>query len=279
MGLSSPLEDKKLAVIGVGAMGSALVRGLIQSGKVKPEQIVAADIDPSKLAGIQTLGIPTNDDNKSAVQQSEIVLLCVKPQVMDDVLADIAPVTDPKKHCVISIAAGVPIARIEASLPQGTPVIRVMPNTPAQVLAGASAIALGTNADENHRKIAHEIFSAVGLVVDVPEKLMDAVTALSGSGPAYVFLFAEALADAGVNLGLPRDVALKLAAQTLLGAAKMLLETGKHPAELKDMVTSPGGTTIAALSVLERRAFRGAIIEAISAAHQRAKELAKSSSE
>jgi pyrroline-5-carboxylate reductase len=279
MGLSSPLEDKKLAVIGVGAMGSALVRGLIQSGKVKPEQIVAADIDPSKLAGIQTLGIPTTDDNKSAVQQSEIVLLCVKPQVMDDVLADIAPVTDPKKHCVISIAAGVPIARIEASLPQGTPVIRVMPNTPAQVLAGASAIALGTNAHENHRKIAHEIFSAVGLVVDVPEKLMDAVTALSGSGPAYVFVFAEALADAGVNLGLPRDVALKLAAQTLLGAAKMLLETGKHPAELKDMVTSPGGTTIAALSVLERQAFRGAIIEAISAAHQRAKELAKSSSE
>jgi pyrroline-5-carboxylate reductase len=134
-----------------------------------------------------------------------------------------------------------------------------MPNTPAQVLAGASAIALGTNAHENHRKIAHEIFSAVGLVVDVPEKLMDAVTALSGSGPA--------------------DVALKLAAQTLLGAAKMLLETGKHPAELKDMVTSPGGTTIAALSVLERQAFRGAIIEAISAAHQRAKELAKSSSE
>lgn len=275
MGLSSVLTDKKLAVIGSGAMGSALVRGLIQSGKLKAEQIIASDIDEVRLKQIQPLGVQTTCDNKSAVRQSDIVLLCVKPQIIDEVLADIALVVDPKKHCVISIAAGITIARMESALPQNTPVVRVMPNTPAQVLAGASAIALGTNATELHRQIAHEIFNAVGLVVDVPEKLIDAVTALSGSGPAYVFLFTEALADAGVNLGLPRDVALKLAAQTLLGSAKMLLETGRHPAELKDMVTSPGGTTIAALSVLERNAFRGAIIEAVAAAHQRAKELAK----
>lgn len=275
MGLSSALIDKKLAVIGSGAMGSALVRGLIQSGKLKAEQIVASDIDEARLKQVQPFGVQTTSDNKLAVRQSDIVLLCVKPQVIDEVLVDIAPAVDPQRHCVISIAAGITIARIESALPENTPVIRVMPNTPAQVLAGASAIALGTNATELHRQIAHEIFSAVGLVVDVPEKLIDAVTALSGSGPAYVFVFAEALADAGVNLGLPREVALKLAAQTLLGAAKMLLETGRHPAELKDMVTSPGGTTIAALSVLERNAFRGAIIEAVAAAHQRAKELAK----
>ncbi len=275
MGSSSVLAGKRLAIIGAGAMGSALVRGLIQSGKLKADQIVASDIDEERLKQLQPFGVQTTNDNKLAVQQSDVALLCVKPQVMDEVLAEISPAVDPKKHCVISIAAGIPISRLESALPEGTPVVRVMPNTPAQVLAGASAIALGTNATELHRQIAHEIFSAVGLVIDVPEKLIDAVTALSGSGPAYVFVFAEALADAGVNLGLPRAVALKLAAQTLLGAAKMLLETGKHPAELKDMVTSPGGTTIAALSVLERKAFRGAIIEAVAVAHQRAKELAK----
>ncbi len=275
MGLSSVLTSKNLAIIGAGAMGSALVRGLIQSGKLKADQIIASDVDEERLKQLQPFGVQTTNDNKLAVQQSDVALLCVKPQVMDEVLAEISPAVDPKKHCVISIAAGIPISRLESALPEGTPVVRVMPNTPAQVLAGASAIALGTNATELHRQIAHEIFSAVGLVIDVPEKLIDAVTALSGSGPAYVFVFAEALADAGVNLGLPRAVALKLAAQTLLGAAKMLLETGKHPAELKDMVTSPGGTTIAALSVLERKAFRGAIIEAVAVAHQRAKELAK----
>jgi len=275
MGSSSVLAGKRLAIIGAGAMGSALVRGLTQSGKLKADQIVASDIDEERLKQLQPFGVQTTNDNKLAVQQSDVALLCVKPQVMDEVLAEISPAVDPKKHCVISIAAGIPISRLESALPEGTPVVRVMPNTPAQVLAGASAIALGTNATELHRQIAHEIFSAVGLVIDVPEKLIDAVTALSGSGPAYVFVFAEALADAGVNLGLPRAVALKLAAQTLLGAAKMLLETGKHPAELKDMVTSPGGTTIAALSVLERKAFRGAIIEAVAVAHQRAKELAK----
>lgn len=275
VGLSSLLGGEKLAIIGIGAMGSALAKGLIRSGKVKAEQIIAADVVPSKLEAISALGVQTTNDNKFAIQQSDIVLFCVKPQVINEVLVDVAPVIDPQKHCVISIAAGVSIANIESALPRGTPVVRVMPNTPAQVLAGASAVALGTNAGEKHRRIAHEIFSAVGLVVDVPEKLMDAVTALSGSGPAYVFIFAEALTDAGVNLGLSRDVALKLAAQTLFGAAKMLLETGKHPAELKDMVTSPGGTTIAALSVLERNAFRGTIIEAVAAACERSKELTK----
>ncbi|MCX7968774.1 MAG: pyrroline-5-carboxylate reductase [Armatimonadetes bacterium] len=275
MELANVLAGKRLAIIGAGAMGSALALGLIQSEKIKPEQIVASDVDESRLNRLRPLGVQTAVDNKLAVLQSDVVLLCVKPQVMDEVLADIEPVVDPKRHCIISIAAGIPISRIESALPEGTPVVRVMPNTPAQVLAGASAIALGKNATEQHRQIAHEIFSAVGLTVDVPEKLIDAVTALSGSGPAYVFVFAEALADAGVNLGLPRNIALKLAAQTLFGAAKMLLETGKHPAELKDMVTSPGGTTIAALSVLERNAFRGTIIEAVAAAHQRAKELTK----
>lgn len=273
--MAKALEGKMLAVIGAGAMGGALIRGLLQSGATVAEQIVAADIDEKRLSAAATLGIRTTADNKAAVRQSDIVLLCVKPQVMDEVLADIAPAINPQRHTVISIAAGIPIAKIEAALPEGTPVVRVMPNTPAQVLAGASAIALGTHATEPHRQIAHAIFGAAGIVVDVPEKLIDAVTALSGSGPAYGFVFIEALADAGVNLGLPREVALKLAAQTLLGAAKMVLETGKHPGELKDMVTSPGGTTIAALAVLESRSFRGTVIEAVATAYQRAKELAK----
>lgn len=275
--MSDILSDKTLAIIGVGAMGSALMRGLLQSKAMTAEQIVAADVDAGRLEPAATLGVQGTTDNKAAVRRSDIVLLCVKPQVIGEVLADIAPVIVPQRHCIISIAAGIPIARIEAALPAMTPVVRVMPNTPAQVLAGASAVALGTHATETHRHIAHAIFSAVGIVVDVPEKLLDAVTALSGSGPAYVFVFAEALADAGVQAGLPRDIALRLAAQTLLGAAKMLLKTGKHPGELKDMVTSPAGTTIAALSVLERRAFRGAVIEAVAAAFQRANELAKES--
>jgi len=273
--MSEVLQGKVLAVIGAGAMGSALMRGLLQRGAMRSEQIVATDVEETRLQAAKQLGVQTTTDNKTAVQQSDIVLLCVKPQVMDEVLTDIAPAVNPQRHCVISIAAGVPIARLEAKLPEGTRVVRVMPNTPAQVLEGATAIALGTHATETHQQIAHAIFRAVGLVVDVPEKLMDAVTALSGSGPAYAFVFMEALADAGVNLGLPREVALKLAAQTLLGAAKMLLETGKHPGELKDMVTSPGGTTIAALAVLEQQAFRGALIAAVAAAYQRAKELVK----
>ncbi len=269
------LEGKRIAVIGAGAMGSALVKGLLQSRLVAPEQIVATDVDEQRLLKVQELGVQVSRDNKEAVKGSEIVLLCVKPQVVEAVLRELAPVVEPQRHCVISIAAGVRIARMEALLPEGTPVVRVMPNTPAQVLAGASAVALGSHATETHRQIAHTIFGAVGVVVDVPEGLMDAVTALSGSGPAYVFVFAEALADAGVHLGLPRETALRLAAQTLLGAAKMLLESGKHPAELKDMVTSPAGTTIAALRVLERHAFRGAVIEAVAAAYQRAKELSE----
>ncbi len=271
--MADVLEGKRIAVVGVGAMGSALIRGLLQSKTVSPEQIFATDIDEGRLQAIRTLGVQVEQDNKTAVRACDVVLLCVKPQVMGEVLADIASVVEPQRHCIVSIAAGVPLARIEERLPTGTPVVRVMPNTPAQVLAGASAIALGTHALETHRQIAHAIFGAVGTVVDVPEKLLDAVTALSGSGPAYAFVFAEALADAGVHLGLPREVALKLAAQTLMGAAKMLLETGKHPGELKDMVTSPAGTTIAALRVLERLAFRGAVVEAVVAAYQRAKEL------
>lgn len=239
------------------------------------EQIIATDIDEVRLQTAQQLGVQTMKSNPEAVQKSDIILLAVKPQVMDEVLGEISPHIDPKRHTVISIAAGIPIARMEEALPQGAPVVRVMPNTPAQVLEGASAVALGSHAGEQHREIAHAIFGASGLVVDVPEKLIDAVTALSGSGPAYVFVFIEALADAGVNLGLPRTVALKLTAQTLLGAAKMVLETGKHPGELKDMVTSPGGTTIAGLSVLESRAFRGAVIDAVASAHKRAKELAR----
>ncbi len=271
--MSDVLKGRTLAVIGCGAMGSALLRGLVTSGATRPDQIIACDIDPRRLEEPRKMGCHVSGDNRSAVQRSDIVLLAVKPQVIDEVVKELAPLIDSDRHLIISIAAGISLSRLETLLPENTPIVRVMPNTPAQVLEGASALSFNAFVKENQREVARAIFSSAGSVVELDEKYLDAVTALSGSGPAYVFLFIEALADGGVRVGLSRDIALTLAVQTVLGAAKMVRETKAHPGVLKDQVASPGGTTIAALAVLEGRGLRGAVIEAVWSAYQRAKEL------
>jgi pyrroline-5-carboxylate reductase len=265
--------DQRIAFIGAGAMGEALMRGWIEKGVVARENLVAADVVPDRLRFIaEQLLVNTTTDNLEAVNGTDVILLAVKPNVVDPAMSQIAPMLTPQQT-VISIAAGVPTKTIEKHLTAPVPVVRIMPNTPALVGQAATAICLGQHARDEHRQLAHALFGAVGIAVDAEEKLLDAVTGLSGSGPAYVYLFIEALSDAGVQQGLPRDVATKLAAQTVLGAAQMVLTTGKHPGELKDMVTSPGGTTIAGIAALESGAFRGTVMNAVGAATKRAKEL------
>lgn len=262
----------RIAVIGSGAMGSAFARGMISAGVYRPEEVLLADTDAARLkktAG--ETGAVAADSNAAAAAGADIVLVVVKPAFVKDVAADIASSVAGK--LVIYIAAGVKLATVESGLPDGTPVISAMPNTPCRIGAGAIGFCRGRHATDEHVAAARRIFDAVGLSVEVPEKLMNAVTGLSGSGPAYVFIFIEALADAGVRMGLPRDIALKLGAQTVLGAARMVIEEDEHPARLKDQVTSPGGTTITALDVLERAGFRSAVIEAVKAATNRAEEL------
>lgn len=218
---------------------------------------------------IQQYQVKATEDNQTAVSASELLLLAVKPQVFDTVVSNITPNAN---STVISILAGVTIAQLEQAFPD-QPVIRVMPNTPATVGKGMTAIAPGTNAKEEHIQQAKSIFNAVGEVVEVPESSMDAVTGLSGSGPAFIALVIEALADGGVASGLPRAIALKLATQTVLGTATLVKETGLHPGVLKDQVTSPGGTTIAGVAKLESLGFRSALIEAVKTATNRSKEL------
>lgn len=262
-----------LAFLGAGAMGEALMRGLIAAGVYAPGEIVAYDADSTRTQSVsQLLGVRTVASPADLMEGAAVIVLAVKPQVLTSALQPLREGIGPSQM-VLSIAAGVSTARIEECFAKDIPVVRVMPNTPALVGAAASAICLGRFANQTHRAQAHRIFDAVGLAVDVEEKLLDAVTGLSGSGPAYVYVFIEALSDAGVRAGLPRDVATRLAAQTVLGSARMVLETGTHPGVLKDMVTSPGGTTIAGLHALEQNAFRGAVIDAVQAATQRSKEL------
>lgn len=271
----SGLLDKRIAFIGAGNMGEALIKGLLQAGVVRPGDLLATDVRADRLAFIQkTYGVEGFADNRDAVAKAEVVILAVKPQVMEEVLVGLREVVT-TGHLLLSIAAGIRTPFIEEKFPRPVRVIRIMPNTPALVLAGASALAPGRHASPEDVEIARQIFQGVGRVVQVEEKLMDAVTGLSGSGPAYIFLVIEALSDAGVRMGLPREVAALLAAQTVLGAAQMVLETGEHPARLKDMVTSPGGTTIAGLKVLEQGRLRGTLIEAVEAATKRSQELGK----
>ncbi|MDO8682793.1 MAG: pyrroline-5-carboxylate reductase [Armatimonadota bacterium] len=263
----------KLAVIGAGSMGCALVRGFIEKGVFAASNVFVADTDGSKRrATASELGVGEAFNNIEAVKAAETIIIAVKPNDVGAVLNEISDVITPSQ-LIVSIAAGVSIHTIELSLHVGTPVVRVMPNTPALVGAGASAFALGTNARSEHADRVSEMLSAVGIALQVPEKLLDAVTGLSGSGPAYVYIMIEALADAGVSVGLPRQVASSLAAQTVLGAAKMVVETCEHPAALRDAVASPGGTTIAGIAALERSGFRAAIINAVQAATNRSKEL------
>jgi len=267
--------DKQIAFLGGGNMAEALIKGMLAAGTAKPGHILVTDIASDRLEPLKrTYGITVKKNNEDAAHDAEVIILSVKPQVIDKVLAEISPVVDAQK-LVISIAAGITISAIEASLAGKVRVVRVMPNTPARVLAGAAALAAGSHATSEDLALARNIFSSVGRTVLVEERLMDAVTGLSGSGPAYVFMMIEALADGGVKVGLPRELALELAAQTVYGAAKMVLETKEHPGRLKDMVSSPGGTTIEGLHALEKGKFRATLMNAVEAATARSRELGK----
>ena len=270
-------DNKKLAVLGAGKMGGALAAGIVRGGAIASRDIAIYDAQPSKAAELaaEIGGARAATSAADAVNGADIILLAVKPQVVAPVLKDLGHQLT-TNHLVISIAAGVQIATMEALVPAGVPIIRVMPNTPALVGAGASSLTAGTSATAEHIALAETLLRVVGVTVVVDEKLVDAVTGLSGSGPAYVYMIIEALTDGGVNAGLPRDIARKLAAQTVYGGAKMVLDTGAHTGQLKDDVTTPGGTTITALASLERAGVRGALIDAVLAATNRSKEMGKS---
>jgi pyrroline-5-carboxylate reductase len=263
----------KLGFLGAGKMATALARGFIHAGLAAPDSILASDpYEAARNAIGKDAGIKTTASNPEVLKFASVIVLSVKPDQVNDVLAG-ARAQFTEQHRLISIAAGVTLARMEAALPAGARVVRVMPNTPALVGASASAFACGKSATPEDAQLAQKLFSSVGIAFQVKESLLDAVTGLSGSGPAYAFLMIEALSDGGVAAGLPRDIATRLAAQTLLGSAKLLLETGQHPGALKDMVTSPGGTTIEGLHELEKAGVRGALINAVRAATDKSKKL------
>ncbi|MEX5214846.1 MAG: pyrroline-5-carboxylate reductase [Nitrospiraceae bacterium] len=264
---------QQIAFIGGGNMTEALVSGLLKTGQVTPAQLIATDVRPERLEYLaRAFSIRVSSDNVRAITGAQMTVLSVEPQILDDVLAALAPALDPET-LILSVAAGYPLSRLGRILARTARLIRAMPNTPAIVGRGATALALSPDLSPQDLARATALFKSVGSVTVVEERLMDAVTGLSGSGPAYMFLIIEALADGGVNVGLPRPVAVTLAAQTVLGAATMVLETGLHPAELKDRVASPGGTTIAGLHALERGGLRAALISAVEAATKRSADL------
>ncbi|MEZ4374490.1 MAG: pyrroline-5-carboxylate reductase [Polyangiaceae bacterium] len=267
------MENEKIGFLGAGNMSSALIRGILASGLVQPTQVRASDISDERLERLRKQhGIETTKSNLDLVHWATILVFSVKPQVIDRVVKETADAFGAGTMAV-SIAAGVPIEAFERRLPAGTRVVRAMPNTAAIALAGATAIAPGTHATDHDMGLAKQLFDAVGRTVVLDESLIDAVTGLSGSGPAYIMLIIEALADGGVKVGLHRETALLLAAQTVFGSAKLQLDTGEHPGRLKDMVTSPGGTAIAGLHTLESGGLRRTLIDAVDAATRRAQEL------
>ena len=268
------LKNKKITIIGTGNMGEALLSGLISSGSSHPKNIICTDIREDKLKSMEEkYGIATTADNIKAVEASEIIIYAVKPQIIASVLRETASCLDMSK-LLISIAAGVPLAAIESCLNKELRLIRVMPNIAAFVKESASVIAAGGKATEEDIKLSLAIFDSMGKSIFLKENiLMDAITGLSGSGPAYIFLIVDAMADAGVKVGLSREDALFLSSQTVLGAAKLLIETKEHPGRLKDMVTSPGGTAIAGIHTLEKGGLRTTLINAVEVATKRSKEL------
>jgi len=268
---------EKIGVIGAGKIGSAIARGIIRAGLVKKENVMASDVsDALRQAIAGDLDIKVTPDNGALCDFAEILILAVKPQIVDPVAREIAKKLG-KSKLLVSVAAGVPLGRIETQLEPGARVVRVMPNIPCVVGAGAAGFAGGGHATAADLEKVGAILNSFGVGFAVEEKYLDAVTGLSGSGPAYVFLFMEALADGGVQAGLSRDVALKLAMQTVYGAARMALESNKHLSELKDEVTSPGGTTIAGLYAMEQNGFRGTVMNAVVSATKRSQELGKGS--
>ncbi|MFL5264444.1 MAG: pyrroline-5-carboxylate reductase [Anaeromyxobacteraceae bacterium] len=266
---------KTIAFLGAGNMAEALVKGLLRAKVAAPGEILCTDRRAERGPELkERYGVGFTTSNKDATERADIIVLSVKPQVMNKLLAEIAPALNDRK-LVISIAAGVPLAAIERKVGHGVRIVRTMPNTPALVGAGATALAAGEHATDDDLRQAKALFDAIGKTVVVDEPLLDAVTGLSGSGPAYIFLMIEALSDGGVKAGLPRAIAQELAAQTVLGSAQLLIETGEHPGRLKDQVTSPGGTAIAGLHTLEAGGLRTTLMNAVEAATTRSRELGK----
>lgn len=274
---TSATSSHPLAILGAGVMGETVLSGLLRAGW-HADQIVATDrrlerqLELTTRYGIKML------ENTEAVAEAETVILVVKPQDMNDLLNEISQSIKPGA-LVVSLAAGVDTAFIESRLPEGVAVVRVMPNTPAQVDEGMAAISPGSHSNQDHLDRVTQILSATGRVITVPERYQDAVTAISGTGPAYLFFVVEAMIEAGVHLGLPRDTATELVVQTMLGSAKLLRETGEHPTVLRERVTSPGGTTAAAVRELEDHKVRAAFLRAMEAARDRSRDLAAAARE
>ncbi len=271
--MMAKLNGKTIAFIGAGKLGETLIKGMLDAGLVSAEQVVATVQHKASIERVRTkLGVETGTDNRAAVEKADIVVLAVKPQAIHALLAELHDVMTPQQ-VLISVVASVPLKILEAGLKNQVPVIRAMPNTPSMVNAGMTAICGGRFTEEHHLADAESIFASVGRVLRLDEKHFDAVTGLSASGPAFIYIIIESLAEGGVKAGLPRDVATELAAQTCLGAAKMVMETHQHPAVLKDLVTTPAGCTIDGILKLEEGGVRVTLIKAIVEAAGRAKTL------
>ncbi|MFC1490982.1 pyrroline-5-carboxylate reductase [Nitrospinota bacterium] len=267
------MGSERIAVIGGGNMGEALARGMVRADFASRDQIILAEPLEDRRKYLESQGFETVPEGAAAVRQAGTVLFAVKPQDLGGVLEQVKGEVSAADHLLVSIVAGAPTSRYTEAFGEGARIIRVMPNTPALLGSGAAGVCAGGAATPEDLSAAMEMLESVGRAVELPESLMDAVTGLSGSGPAYVFQFIEALADGGVRCGLPRDKALMLAAQTVMGSARMVLDLNEHPGRLKDMVASPGGTTIAGLHALEKGGLRAAVIDAVVAATKRSAEL------
>jgi len=272
--MGSDFSSKRVAVLGAGKMGGILLKALLQKKLFTPQLSCATVAHEDRARALaEKLGVPVGTDNLAAVRNADIIFVCVKPQVVQEVMEQVRPAANPNQ-LYISVAASVPTSQIEKALGSEIPVIRAMPNTPCVLGVGMTALSKGRYAVAQHLEMAGALFQVVGRTVVVDEKHMDAVTGLSASGPAYIYIILESLAEAGVKVGLPRDIATLLAAQTTLGAATVVLETGDHPALLKDAVTTPAGCTIDGIMELEEGKLRVTLIKAVVKAAQRAKELA-----
>jgi pyrroline-5-carboxylate reductase len=269
-----PVDERRIAVLGAGKIGEALIAGLLSSEWRVPGDIVATGRRPERLSELhERYGIRTTLSNPDAAARAALVVIAVKPQDIDTLLSEIAGTVEPEQT-VLTIAAAIPTTRLERVLASGVPVVRAMPNTPSMVHEGMAGVCAGTHATDDHVRLATDVLAHLGAVVRVAEPYMDAVTAVSGSGPAYFALLSEAMIEAGILLGLSREISTQLVIQTMLGTAKQLRDTHMHPVELREMVTSPGGTTIAAIRELESAGVRAAFLNAIQAAMTRGQELA-----
>ncbi|MCK6473785.1 MAG: pyrroline-5-carboxylate reductase [Planctomycetes bacterium] len=270
------LSKRTLGLLGAGNMAEALARGVLKAGLLPASRVIASDVSPERRALFQKdLGVKAVDNNDEVIRAADLLVLCVKPQVVDEVLAGLKPNFDTERHLLASIAAGVPTARMERGLPAGARTVRIMPNTPMLVGLGASCLCGGTHATDKDLDAVEALLKSCSMVLRVEEPMMDAVTGLSGSGPAYLFYLVEAMTEAGVAEGFTREQALKLAARTCLGAAQMLETTGLDPEELRRRVTSPNGTTQAAMETLDAAGVREKMVAAVRRAAERSRELGR----